>query len=172
MKNLKNSIPNLLTLSNLSCGIISLIMTFEGNYALASLFIIFAGIIDRYDGRIARILNVSSEIGKELDSLSDLVSFGVAPAVLIFNIYSLRNFGLMGFLPLLLFPIAGAYRLARYNISSFDGVFTGIPITIAGTFLALYALIPARKPLICNFGIILAFILSYLMISKLKLKKR
>jgi CDP-diacylglycerol--serine O-phosphatidyltransferase len=169
----KNALPNLFTLSNLSFGLLSLIMTYEGNYKLACFFILTAGIIDRYDGRVARFFNVSSDLGKELDSLSDLVSFGVAPSILLFNMFQFINLGIIGYILLLIFPIAGAYRLARYNASSFDGVFTGIPITAAGTFMALYALLysgdSAKNPL--GITIILLVIMSYLMVSNYKFKK-
>ncbi len=172
MSSFKKSIPNMLTLTNLGCGIISLVMTYEDNFALASLFILLAGLADRYDGRVARALNVSSEIGKELDSLCDLISFGVAPAFLIFNLYGLHDMGLLGYLTILAFPIAGAYRLARYNISTFDGIFTGIPITFAGGILALFALIPGSKNVHPMISVLLAIFLSYLMVSNIKIQKR
>lgn len=169
----KNALPNLFTLSNLSFGLLSLVMTYEGNYKLACFLILAAGIIDRYDGRIARYFNVSSDLGKELDSLSDLVSFGVAPSILLFNMFQFIDLGIIGYILLLIFPLAGAYRLARYNASSFDGVFTGIPITAAGAFMALYALLysgnSSKNPL--GITIILLVLMSYLMVSNYKFKK-
>jgi CDP-diacylglycerol--serine O-phosphatidyltransferase len=167
----KNSIPNFFTLSNLACGFISILMTFQGNFRWAALFVLIAGIIDRYDGRVARYLNVSSEIGKELDSLADLVSFGVAPSILIFSLYNFINLGPIGYLIAVLFPIAGAYRLARYNCSSFDGIFMGIPITAAGSFMALFSLISMKNTNSLILPILFLISLSYLMISKLKIKK-
>lgn len=167
----KNAVPNIFTFSNLGCGVLSLLMTFNQNYRWACFFIIIAGIIDRYDGRIARFLNVSSDIGKELDSLADLVSFGVAPSILIFDLYKFHNLGLLGYILVLLFPISGAYRLARYNSSTFNNVFMGVPITIAGTFLALFALITINTNGNPSLSIILVIILSYLMVSKFKIKK-
>src|SRR3712207_1726504 len=107
-------------------------MSFEENYFLAAIFVICAALMDRYDGRVARYLNVSSEIGKQLDSLADLISFGVAPSILMYRMYDFSNMGLWGYIMLLVFPLAGAYRLARYNVTKFDGVFAGVPITIAG----------------------------------------
>ena len=80
----KSSIPNIFTFINLSFGILSLLSTFEDNYSLACIFILLAALVDRYDGRIARYLQVTSDLGKELDSLADLVSFGVAPSILDF----------------------------------------------------------------------------------------
>ncbi|MBM7870524.1 CDP-diacylglycerol--serine O-phosphatidyltransferase [Clostridium pascui] len=167
----KNAVPNIFTLSNLAFGVLSLIMTFQGDYKMASLFILIAGLIDRYDGRVARFLDVSSEIGKELDSLADLVSFGVAPSILVFNLYSFSELGLLGYLLLLIFPMSGAYRLARYNITSFDGLFTGVPITAAGSFLALYSLLTMDRAVQPILPIILVVMFSYLMISKLRFKK-
>ncbi|MCM8711100.1 CDP-diacylglycerol--serine O-phosphatidyltransferase [Clostridium sp. SYSU_GA19001] len=167
----KNAVPNIFTFANLACGVLSLIATFNSNYKWASLFIIIAGLIDRYDGRVARFLQVSSDLGKELDSLADLVSFGVAPSILIFNLYNFIDLGIIGYLLVLIFPIAGAYRLARYNTTPFNNVFMGVPITIAGSFLALYSLITlknAENPII---SIFLVIILSYLMISKFQIKK-
>lgn len=169
----KNFLPNVFSLGNLSFGLLSIIMTFEGNYKVACLFILIAGIVDRYDGRIARHFNVSSELGKELDSLSDLVSFGVAPSILTFYMFNFINLGIIGYILLLIFPLSGAYRLARYNACTFEGMFTGIPITVTGTFIAFYSLLysgnSGKDPLVLT--IILIPFLSYLMISNFKFKK-
>jgi CDP-diacylglycerol--serine O-phosphatidyltransferase len=175
----KNAVPNLFTFSNLSCGILSVLMILNNTsqstdaLRLACLFIFLAAIIDRYDGRVARYLNVSSEIGKELDSLADLVSFGVAPSILIYNLNHFSTLGPIGYILVLVFPISGAYRLARYNTSSFDGNFMGMPITIAGVILAFYALVTLLANAQPNsfLTILLIVILSYLMISKIKIKK-
>ena len=172
MVKIKNAVPNIFTLSNMSCGIMSILMSFEGNYKLAAIFILLAGIFDRYDGRIARYLKVDNDLGKELDSLCDVVSFGVAPSILIFNIYNFALLGSFGYLMVLVFPVAGAYRLAKYNITDFDGVFSGIPITITGTFLALYSLFMINKASNLGATMFLLIILSYLMVSNLKFKKR
>ncbi|MCY6370735.1 CDP-diacylglycerol--serine O-phosphatidyltransferase [Clostridium ganghwense] len=171
MVKIKNAIPNAFTLSNLACGIISLIMSFQGNYKLSCYFIILAALMDRYDGRVARYLNVSSELGKELDSLADLISFGVAPSILVFNLNSFQQLGIAGYILVLIFPIAGAYRLARFNITSFDGAFAGIPITAAGMLLALYCLLTVNRTMSSQITIFLIIILSYLMVSNLKFKK-
>ncbi|WP_300381917.1 CDP-diacylglycerol--serine O-phosphatidyltransferase [Clostridium sp.] len=170
----KSSIPNIFTFINLSCGIIAILYTFKFDYLLASIFILLAGLVDRYDGRIARYLNVTSEIGKELDSLADLVSFGVAPSLLMFTIYNLSEygpFGSIGLGVLLLLPICGAFRLAKYNISSFDGVYTGVPITIVGCFLALVVLVTLNLTIPTIIPVILMILGSYLMVSNMKLKK-
>jgi CDP-diacylglycerol---serine O-phosphatidyltransferase len=170
----KSFIPNIFTFTNLSCGIVSIYNTFYENYLLSCLFILIAGIVDRYDGKIARLFNVTSEIGKELDSLADLVSFGVAPSFLMFIIYDLSELGplgIIGFMGLLIFPICGAYRLAKYNISTFNGFYTGIPITVVGSFMALFVLCTININLPSIVPFMLMLIGSYLMISKLKFKK-
>lgn len=171
----KSTIPNFFTFSNLSFGLFSILATYNERYFMAALFIIIAGLIDRYDGRVARFLNVSSELGKELDSLADLVSFGVAPSILIFTSYNFNLLGpkgLLGYILVILFPICGAFRLARYNTTNFDGVFTGVPITIAGSFMALFSLLSSvskQTPVILP--VLFMIIFSYLMVSKFELKK-
>ncbi|MBU3191106.1 CDP-diacylglycerol--serine O-phosphatidyltransferase [Clostridium bowmanii] len=167
----KCSIPNILTFGNLIFGLLSLLMTFQANYKLSIIFILLAGLMDRYDGQLARFLQVSSELGKQLDSLADLVSFGVAPSMLIFNLYNFISLGYLAYICFLVFPVAGAYRLARYNSCKFDNVYTGIPITLAGMLLALYALVTLNSPNNFPLTIIIMFILSYLMVSKFKMKK-
>lgn len=167
----KSYIPNIITFGNLIFGLLSLIMTNESNYRFSAIFILLAALMDRYDGQVARFLHVSSSFGKELDSLADLVSFGVAPSLLIFNLYNFISLGYLGYVCFLIFPLAGAYRLALYNCSKCNNVYTGIPITLAGMLLALYALIPLNSSTNFLLTIIIMFILSYLMISKFKLKK-
>lgn len=167
----KSAVPNVFTFANLGCGVMSLMMSFQENYKWAAIFILLACLADRYDGRVARFLNVSSELGKELDSLADLVSFGVAPSILAFNIYNFSNLGLLGYLLVLLFPIAGAYRLARFNVTEFDGEFYGIPITFAGMFMALYCLLTINYLAPTGVTVILLALLSYLMVCKHKFKK-
>ncbi|MGH4124965.1 MAG: CDP-diacylglycerol--serine O-phosphatidyltransferase [Clostridium sp.] len=167
----KSSIPNILTFGNLIFGLLSLLTTFQANYMLSVIFILLAALMDRYDGQVARLLKVSSELGKELDSLADLVSFGVAPSMLIFNLYNFISLGYLAYICFLVFPVAGAYRLARYNSSTFDNVYTGIPITMAGMLVALYALLTLNAPDNLPLTIIIMFTLSYLMISKFKIKK-
>ncbi|MGL5634367.1 MAG: CDP-diacylglycerol--serine O-phosphatidyltransferase [Sarcina sp.] len=171
----KSCIPNIFTFINLGCGILSLLATFNEKFILAAVLIIIAAIVDRYDGRIARYLNVSSELGKELDSLADLVSFGVAPAILcfiLFNFETFIGFGILGYAILLAFPICGAFRLARYNVTEFDGDFRGVPITVAGVAMAIYALITAGFNFLNPYiPFVLLIIFAYLMVSKIKLKK-
>ena len=167
----KSSIPNILTFGNLVFGLLSILMTFQASYKLSVIFILLAALMDRYDGQLARFLQVSSGLGKELDSLADLVSFGVAPSLLMFNLYNFISLGYLGYVCFLIFPVAGAYRLARYNNSKFNDVYTGIPITLAGMLIALYALVTLSSPHNFTLTIIIMFILSYLMVSKFQIKK-
>lgn len=165
----KDVIPNLFTFLNLSLGMISIMCTFNNNLKLAGLLIIIAALLDRYDGRIARRLNVSSHLGKELDSLADLISFGAAPAILSWQCF-LINFGLIGYIITIIFPIAGAFRLARFNVTQFNNVFTGVPITVAGAVVALDNIIAVTYPHgVISTAIFLLF--AYLMVSKIQIKK-
>jgi len=166
----------------MSLGLTALMLTVSSNNAgnslvIASLLIIVAALIDRFDGKIARKLNASSELGKELDSLSDLISFGVAPSVITW-VLSFSGFGILGYLLCLVFPIAGAYRLARFNVTVFDNIYTGVPITIAGSFLTLINIYYTYAKMNDNYydaysigAVVLVIALSYLMVSKIKIKK-
>jgi CDP-diacylglycerol--serine O-phosphatidyltransferase len=170
----KKFIPNFLTLTNLSFGVLSILELMKQNYCASALFIMMAAFIDRYDGKIARLLNVSSEIGKELDSLADLISFGVAPALLVFHKFNFLNLGTLkgiGVCCLLLYIMCGSYRLARYNISEFDGAFIGVPITVAGFILALYALVIPVSSVAVLLSIILLLLSGFCMVSKFEFKK-
>jgi CDP-diacylglycerol--serine O-phosphatidyltransferase len=149
---------------------LSIMFTFTNNLSLSAIMILCAAFVDRYDGRIARRINAESILGKELDSLADLISFGAAPAILSWSIF-LINYGIIGYIITILFPIAGAFRLARYNVSTFNNVFSGIPITIAGSLLAIYNLVSIHfiEPNIISLVIII--LLSFLMVSNIKIKK-
>lgn len=167
----KSFIPNSLTFANLSLGIFSILMTFRHEYLISSIFIISAALIDRYDGKIARFFDASSEIGKELDSLADLVSFGVAPSLLLYILYNFDTLGIIGYILVIIYPIAGAYRLAKFNISTFNNVYTGVPITVSGAIIASYTLLTHRANLHYSIAIVLLLLLAYLMISNIRFRK-
>ena len=179
MKNkIRHSIPNILTFINLSLGIIALLFAIKDQLIQASLLVMVAALTDRFDGKVARILDCTSELGKELDSLSDLISFGVAPIIIAWKV-SFFHFGILGYLLAVIFPIAGAYRLARYNVTTFNNVFSGIPITIAGAFLSIVNLYNSFSQIRSTYSNINAIVcgiiivlLSYLMVSKIQIKKR
>lgn len=169
---LKAYIPNIVTLFNLALGVLAIISTLQGAHAGAALLILSAAFMDRFDGKLARKFDVESDLGKELDSLCDLISFGVAPAILIWS-YKLADFGVMGTLIIILFAVCGAYRLARYNIVEFEGIYMGIPITISGGLVALMTLYAMNYHINIYFIVMMMLLLSYSMVSKkIKLRKR
>jgi len=159
------NIPNLLTMGNLTLGVLALIYTLEGRYYTAISLVFIAMLLDGLDGKLASRLKAGSDLGKQLDSLADLVSFGVAPAVLLYSIF-LHQFALGGVLLTLLFPLAGAYRLARFNLcKEQEMVFHGLPITIAGgalVSLGFYEDILLGWPIIS-----LTLLLALLMVSRI-----
>ncbi|AOY78494.1 CDP-diacylglycerol--serine O-phosphatidyltransferase [Clostridium formicaceticum] len=160
------------TFFNLTLGILAIVSIINESYTVSALLILVAAFTDRLDGQLARKLDVESELGKELDSLCDLISFGVAPAVLIWS-FHLAKFGVIGILIMVIFAISGAYRLARYNIMEFEGVYMGIPITMCGGILALITLYSINYQTNVHFIGMMTLFLSYSMISKkIKLKKR
>ncbi|MBY6274666.1 CDP-diacylglycerol--serine O-phosphatidyltransferase [Symbiobacterium thermophilum] len=133
-----SSLPHLFTLANLSFGIGSLLLTMDGQWRAASLMVVGSLIADGLDGRLARLMKAEGAFGRELDSLADVVAFGVAPAVLLYQM-GLRELGYLGLAVTLFFPLCGALRLARFNILTNEGYFLGVPITAAGTLLSTMA---------------------------------
>ena len=138
-------LPNILTLGGVCLGISSIKFSIDGNYNLAVIFILLAAILDALDGRIARLIKGTSEFGKELDSLTDVISFGVAPAFIMY-FWKLNTLGRFGWLLCLVYVICVALRLARFNITSNtnakwkENFFEGVP-SPAGGILVLFPLI-------------------------------
>lgn len=162
------SIPNVFTLGNLFLGMLAIMLALDGRYSLSAIMIIIAMLLDGLDGRVARALNCSSEFGKQLDSLSDVISFGVAPALLMYLIsfQSLPQTGLV-WVVTALFPMCGALRLARFNVhKGIPGYFIGLPIPAAGGVLATLSLF--NKDISALYLIIAMILLSYLMVSSVK----
>ncbi|MBQ7629291.1 MAG: CDP-diacylglycerol--serine O-phosphatidyltransferase, partial [Selenomonadaceae bacterium] len=126
---MKRILPNACTAANLFFGMCSILATFEENYFFASIFILLALIADGLDGRVARALGVASDFGKEMDSLCDLGSFGIAPAFLAYS-FCLHNFGRLGQAAAIIFALCGMWRLARFNVSTnvVHGFFMGLAI--------------------------------------------
>ena len=122
-------IPNSISGANLMLGVLSIFESVAGNFDLAAIYIILAVAVDACDGRAARALGVAGKFGVEMDSLCDVCSFGVAPAVMMYY-YGMTDFGIWGQLIAGLFPVWGAMRLARFNINSdvIHGYFQGMPI--------------------------------------------
>lgn len=131
-------LPNLITSAGLFCGIYSLVQTMQGNYTNAALAILVAQIFDALDGRVARMTNSTSRFGIEYDSLCDLVSFGVAPGLLIYK-WALMPWGVWGWSAVGLYVICAAIRLARFNllVGRVDpGFFLGLPVPGAALLLS------------------------------------
>ncbi len=130
-------IPSLFTAGNIMCGFFSILSTFNGDYVQASLFIIFANILDGVDGYAARLTKTTSQFGVELDSLADVVSFGLAPAILVYY-WALVPWGNWGWLAACTYVVCGALRLARFNVQA-RGVakshFVGLPIPAAAEMI-------------------------------------
>lgn len=194
-------IPNLFTLLNLIFGCIAIVYIVEtgtafdadGQYFslspqiwMGSLFIGLAALVDFFDGFLARLLNADSEMGKQLDSLADIVSFGVAPSLIMYQFLRLSfvgsedafNTSFIWFVPAFILAAAGAWRLARFNISAASLThFKGVPIPAAGLFIASLPLVywnakyPQLIALFHNPWFLYAIILitSWLMVSNLSL---
>ena len=151
----KQYVPNALTTMNLFSGLISLIMTMQGNYVAASVFIFIAAVFDFLDGNAARLLKAHSELGKQLDSLSDMVSFGVAPGIMIFRMISANCAGSCNIMEqmhitpyfAMLIPICSALRLAKFNIDLRQEVnFIGMPTPANALFFASIPLVLYVQP--------------------------
>ena len=144
-KNTRVILPNIFTLVGVCIGLSSIKFAFDGRFELSVLAIIVAAIIDGLDGRIARLIKATSKVGKELDSLTDVISFGVAPSFIMY-FWKLNELGRIGWLICLLYVVCVALRLARFNVNSSvepswrDNFFEGIP-SPAGGVLVLMPLI-------------------------------
>lgn len=160
---------NVVTLINIVFGSLSILYTINESYRYAAIFILLAVMMDGMDGRIARRFDATSELGRELDSLCDLVSFGVAPAVLIYAQVLSSRAGYESLLFSVFYIACGCFRLARFNVLRDDHYFMGVPITIAGALMAVLSLLAGRlNGTVIMLGMVL---LSFLMISKLRIKK-
>ena len=170
-------LPNALTLINVCIGLSSIKFALDEKFELSIIAIIFAAIFDTLDGRVARMLKGTSLVGKELDSLADLISFGVAPAFIMY-FWSLNNLGKFGWLLTMIFVVCVALRLARFNVSSSsepswkDNYFEGVP-SPAGGILVLMPLILSLSEIDLikisyNIVVPIFFIsISFLLISKI-----
>ena len=175
-KSARMLLPNMLTLIGVCIGLTSIRFALDGRYELAVIAILFAAIIDGLDGRIARLIKGTSRVGKELDSLTDMISFGVAPAFIMY-FWKLNTLEKFGWLLCLIYVICVALRLARFNINSNqepswkDNFFEGVP-SPAGGILLLTPLIISLSgfnflQLNYNLMVPIFFILtSFLLISK------
>jgi len=169
-------LPSLFTVGNIFCGYVSIVKATTGDYELAALLILIAAMLDALDGRVARMTGTSSEFGVQFDSIADVISFGVAPAVLSFS-WSLSTFGRVGWTVSFLYVICGAMRLARFNIQSSHQdrrYFVGMPIPAAACIIAttIYAHPEApdaeNDPFIGVMLLMLVVLVSFLMVSRAK----
>jgi CDP-diacylglycerol---serine O-phosphatidyltransferase len=167
-------LPNTLTLCGMLLGFYSILASLKGNYLHAAWGILFAMIFDGLDGWVARLTHSTTRFGIELDSLSDLVAFGVAPSVLLYK-WALQPFGRIGWVAAFWFLACGALRLARYNVqmgSAESKAFTGMPIPAAATIVSslvlfyheMWDVYPEKNIYILGLTILLAF----LMVSTLR----
>lgn len=170
-------VPSFFTLLGLCAGLTSIRMGIEGRYDLALAAIVFAACLDGIDGRIARLLKASSRFGAELDSLADFVNFGVAPAFLIFN-WGLGDLKSAGWICVMIFALASALRLARFNVAIDDdkprwqkNYFTGMPTPAA----AIVVLLPVyferlgfeatKSPLALKMALVYTLFVAFMMVS-------
>jgi len=175
-KNARIILPNMLTLIGVCIGLTSIRFALDGKFEFAIIAIIFAALIDGLDGRIARLIKGTSKVGKELDSLTDMISFGVAPAFIMY-FWKLNTLGRFGWLVCLIYVICVALRLARFNVNSNqdpswrDNFFEGVP-SPAGGILVLTPLIISITNfdyILLNYDIIVPtffIVTSLLLISK------
>ena len=181
----KDQIPNFITLLNLLSGSIAIILVFNDKLTLASWFIILAAIFDFFDGFLARLLHAKTGIGAQLDSLADVISFGLAPSAIIYRLIlhdpnipelSAGNMPILPFVALLL-VVSGAYRLARFNTDPAQSdEFKGLPIPATGLFVAALPLIlnqydkaPGLTSILENSYTLITIVifLSWMMVSNL-----
>ncbi len=143
MRPTKGLLPNSITVVAIFLGYVSILQTFQGAYVIASLCIIVAGVLDMLDGRVARMINASSEFGVQFDSLADVINYGVAPSVLLYNAY-LYEWGMLGIIISFLPTACAAIRLARYNVGADPHTptkcFNGLPTTMAAMVMASFVI--------------------------------
>jgi CDP-diacylglycerol--serine O-phosphatidyltransferase len=169
----RSVVPNLFTAINMFCGFLSILSASDGNYNYAAWLIFTAAIFDALDGLVARLTNSSSELGVELDSLSDIVSFGAAPSFLLYKTY-FYSFDIWGIIISSLPLIAGGFRLARFNIQLVGfakSFFLGLPIPASALTIASFVLAFFNNgyPLpIADYITPFVIVLSYLMVSNIR----
>ena len=165
-------LPSLFTVGNMLCGFAAVLYALHDQLWIAGWLIVLAGLLDGLDGRIARLTHSTSEFGKEYDSLADVVSFGVAPAILAYQ-WALRGVGRWGWATAFLFLVAGSVRLARFNVKASTAdrrFFTGLPIPAGAGALTLMVLVATKLHVLVDQPVQIAaavfvFLVSLLMVS-------
>ncbi len=170
---LKKNIPNFITLGNLLCGTLAINFIFLNEFIVASWLIALAALFDFADGFVARMLKVSSPMGKELDSLADLVTFGLVPALMLFSLFPDQTSPLR--YGMLLIALCAAWRLAKFNIDTRQSdAFLGLPTPANALFIGAFPLIMIQNPSIQSWlnptvYLIIAVFLSIMMVVELPL---
>jgi CDP-diacylglycerol---serine O-phosphatidyltransferase len=171
-KRLTFFLPNIFTALNMACGMGSILLVWKQNFYMASMILVLGGIFDMVDGRMARLTGTESQFGEQFDSLSDVVSFGMAPAIL-FYFRFLSETGRAGIIASFIYLLCGALRLARFNANIEkvgQSFFQGLPIPVGALGVVGITLISIQHPLILEYkislGVFILFI-SFLMISNL-----
>jgi len=177
---IKKHVPNLITLANLVLGCLSIVFAFSGRLFDAGAMILFAAFADFLDGSAARVLKAQSPIGKQLDSLADVISFGLAPAMIIYHLFETGNlhWDWLKYISLMI-PVFSALRLARFNIDPEQSEsFKGLPVPANGILAASFPLIIHWEPtgswipaLLTNQWFLLAYttVFSLLLVSRIPL---
>jgi CDP-diacylglycerol--serine O-phosphatidyltransferase len=167
-------IPSMITLSSMFCGFYAMVQSIGGDFAHAGLAILYSMILDSLDGRIARLTHTSSPFGAELDSLADMVAFGAAPALIVFN-WSLHNLGKIGWLVAFVYCACAGLRLARFNVMSEVAdkrYFQGMPSPSAAALVVGYVYLSAEYQLTTTgyalIGLIITLIAGLSMVSNIK----
>lgn len=167
-------LPNLITSGSMFAGFYVIIASTDGNFVRAAWFIMLSAILDGLDGKVARMTGTTSKFGMELDSLADVIAFGVAPGVLMYT-WALKPFGKLGWLAAFLYVVCGALRLARFNVQSStveSKSFVGMPIPAAACIVAtcvlLFYELGGTGTIKMVSVVLLVFLLAYLMVSNVK----
>jgi CDP-diacylglycerol---serine O-phosphatidyltransferase len=160
-------LADIFTVGNLCCGILSILLAIDGYFDLSALMLLLAVVFDVLDGKIAGLLHQKNLFGKQIDSMSDLVSFGVAPVLLY---YSMSSPDTLSIAVSLFFVACGMLRLARYNIYEGAG-FEGVPITVNGVLFPILFLLISGFPESLKYWPIIFLIQGFLMISTFKISR-
>ncbi len=168
-------LPNMMTMASLLTGFLGILWSIEGRFEMAAVAIIVSCVFDGLDGKLARLTNSASDFGVQLDSLVDLVAFGVGPAIMIHQ-WNTFEFGRLGIMASFLVMACGALRLARFNIQTgkiSKRFFIGLPIPAAACTLATFVLFSSYIPesiahLVPRITLGLAFLVSILMVSNVR----
>jgi len=173
----RSLLPNTLTIFGVCLGLSSIKFALDSNYAMAVIAIGFAAILDTLDGRVARLIKGSSKVGKELDSLTDVISFGVAPSFIMY-FWTINEIGKFGWLVVLIYTVCCALRLARFNLTIVEeneswkiNFFEGVPSPAAAGLILLPLILSLSELIqfenISNISLIVILITSFLMVSKI-----